>query len=159
MPVRGKSWQRFGRLNGSDAGRSARKVWVCQACGTWHYNGIKAGCMTCGVLAVFDYFHSEGEAKRWARLQQNQRAGYVRNLRRQVPFPLMTVGPAGLPVKWAEYVSDFVYDERDPKTDEWSTIVEDYKPAAGASPDAVLKIRCLEAQGIRVRVMTKDGEV
>lgn len=156
MPPRGRSWQRMGRLNGSDAAAMARKVWVCDRCGLWHYDKPD-GCKTCGILATFQFFHSEGEAKRWARLLMLVRAGEVRDVRRQVPFALMTIGPNGLPVEWAKLVADFTYDEKD--GDEWVPIVEDYKPVAGPSPDAALKIRCLEAQGVRVRVMTAKGEV
>lgn len=156
MPPRGRSWQRMGRLNGSDAAAMARKVWVCDRCGLWHYDKPD-GCKTCGILATFQFFHSEGEAKRWARLLMLVRAGEVRDVRRQVPFALMTIGPNGLPVEWAKLIADFTYDEKD--GDEWVPIVEDYKPVAGPSPDAALKIRCLEAQGVRVRVMTAKGEV
>lgn len=152
---RGGAWKRTGRLNGSDVAKLAKKVWICQSCGTWHY-ARPAACISCGVLAVFDFFHSEGEAKRWANLLILQRGGRVRNLRRQVPFPLMTVGPKGL-LQWAEFVADFTYEEHDGY--DWVPIVEDYKPVEGPTPDAALKLRCLEAQGTRVRVMTAKGEI
>jgi hypothetical protein len=145
----------MGRLNGSDAGAMARKVWVCDRCGLWHYDKPD-GCKACGVLATFQFFHSEGEAKRWARLLMLVRAGEVRNVRRQVTFPLMTIGPKG-PIEWAKLVADFTYDEKD--GDDWVPIVEDYKAVAGMSPDAALKIRCLEAQGIFVRIVTSKGQV
>ena len=80
----------------------------------------------------------------------------MRNVRRQVTFPLMTIGPKG-PIEWAKLVADFTYDEKD--GDDWVPIVEDYKAVAGMSPDAALKIRCLEAQGIFVRIVTSKGQV
>ncbi len=150
------------RLNGSDAARMARPVYLCANCRTWH-NDRSSGklvkplhCVFCG-LTEFDYFHSEGEAKTWGTLHLRQRAGEVRNLRRQVPFPLMTIGREGLACKWAELVADFTFDEM--RGGEWVPVVADYKPAEGMSPDAALKIRCLEAMGTPVRIITKDGEV
>ena len=143
------------RLIVFDAGPMARYLLVWRRCGLWHYDKPD-GCKACGVLATFQFFHSEGEAKRWARLLMLVRAGEVRNVRRQVTFPLMTIGPKG-PIEWAKLVADFTYDEKD--GDDWVPIVEDYKAVAGMSPDAALKIRCLEAQGVRVRVMTAKGEV
>lgn len=146
----------MGRVNGSDAAKRARKVFVCRGCGLWHYDKKPAQCLakTCGRLD-FDMFDSIGEAKRWARLQLLQQVGEISELRRQVPFALMTVGRAGLAVKWAEYVADFVYVE----TATGQQVIGDHKPVAGMSPDAALKIRCMAAQGLPVTIFTEKGEL
>lgn len=157
-----KVWNRIGRLNGSDAARLARPLWVCAACRTWH-NDRPAGklikplhCKFCG-RSEFDYFHSEGEAQTWAKLHLRQRAGEIQNLRRQVPFALMTVGREGLACQWGEAVLDFTFDEL--RGGQWVPVRCDYKPAVGISPDAALKFRCLEAQGLPVRIITSNGEI
>jgi len=159
----GRAWNRMGRLNGSDAAKMARPLWLCANCRTWHNDRDAKGklikpleCKFCHRIE-FDYFHSEGEAQTWGKLHLRQRAGEVRNLRRQVPFPLMTIGRMGLACKWAELVADFTFDER--RGDDWLPVVADYKPDAGMSPDAALKIRCLEAMGTPVRIITRKGEV
>lgn len=73
-------------------------------------------------------FKSRKEAKRWISLLQLERAGGIRNLRRQVRFPLETIRRQdGLIAIVAHYVADFVYDE--PNGDTWIGIVEDAKPS------------------------------
>lgn len=160
----GGAWKRTGRLNGSDAGRMAKPVWLCSHCRCWHDDRGLDGklikpfaCKFCG-RSEFDYFHSSGEAQAWCALHLRERAGEVRNLRRQVPFDLMTVGRQGLACKWAEIVLDFTYEEVEPDGS-WLPVAADYKPAEGMSPDAALKIRCLESMGTPVRIITKNGEV
>lgn len=147
------AWRRTGRLSGADAGHKAIQVWICQRCGLWHDRGKPRGCMQCGELAVFDHFHSTGEAKQWVRYQLLERAGDISKLRRQVPLSLMTIDPRGQPIQWGELVVDFAFTERG--VDRYV----DFKPVAGMSPDAALKIRCLQAQGIVVDIVTKNGEV
>lgn len=149
------SWNRIGRVNGSDAAKRARKVYVCCGCGLWHYDKKPAQCMdkTCGRLD-FDVFDSIGEAKRWARLFLRQQLGEISDLRRQVPFDLLTVGRENLPVKWATYVADFVFVDKD-----GTRIIGDHKPSAGMSPDAALKLRCMAAQGLPVTIFTDKGEI
>lgn len=91
---------------------------------------------------------SKAESKRWGELQLLERAGEIRNLRRQVPYELapavqlksrqLGVVPRKSPS--LRYVADFVYDAlkvvtalgTDPirDEDEWATIVEDCKGAA-----------------------------
>ena len=163
MNARGGSWKRTGRLNGSDAGRMAKPVWLCSNCRCWHDDRVNgklikpAQCKFCGRMS-FDYFHSSGEAGAWGLLHLRMRANEIRNLNRQVPFDLMTIGREGLPCKWAELVADFTFEELQ-DDGEWSLVVADYKPSEGMSPDAALKIRCLESMGTPVRILTKDGEV
>lgn len=160
---KGGAWKRTGRLNGSDAGRKAKPVWLCSNCRCWHqdydHNAklIKpTWCKFC-ARSDFDYFHSSGEAKCWCALHLRAKAGEIKNLRRQVPFDLMTIGREGLPCKWAQLIADFAYDEL--ANGEWTPAVADFKPSEGMSPDAALKIRCLEAMGTLVRILTENGEV
>jgi hypothetical protein len=138
------AWRKFGRINGSDLGRMAIKVFICQSCGAWFEGKAPAQC-DCGRLA-FDRFDSKTEAKRWAQLRLLERAGHISELRRQVPFPLLTVGREGLAVKFATYVADFVYVENGQR------ITEDSKAKAGISPESALKLRCMEAAGYPVRL-------
>jgi hypothetical protein len=101
----------------------------------------------------FLFFHSSGEAKQYARYELLQNSGYISDLRRQVPLPLMTVGRDGLACKWGEMVVDFAFIEKG------ELHYFDYKPDEGISPDAALKIRCLEAQGIIVEIVTRKGTI
>ena len=158
-----KSWRRMGRLNGSDAGRMAKPLWVCANCRCFHddrdpvtFKLVKPlACKFC-KLSEMDYFPSTGEAQAWCALHLRQRAGEIRNLRRQVPFDLVTVGEQGLTRVWAQAVLDFTFDEK--SGGDWFAIRCDYKPAEGMSPDAALKFRCLEAMGLPVRIITSKGE-
>lgn len=157
------AWRRIGRLNGSDAGRMAKPVWVCAECRCWHTDRDGKGklikplqCSFCGRVD-FDYFHSSGEAQTWAKLHLRQKAGLIRNLRRQVKKDLLTVGRNGLARIWGYADIDFAYDEL--RDGEWLPVLADHKPSAGMSPDASLKFRCLEAMGFPVRILTENGEV
>lgn len=143
MTPRG-AWKKFGRINGSDLGRLAIKVYICQSCGAWWDHKQPTQC-TCGMLA-FDKFDSKGEAKRWSTLLLLQRAGEISELRRQVRFPLFTMGKAGHPVQFAVYVADFVYVEKGER------VVEDHKARSGIDPAAALKLRCMEAAGTPVKL-------
>lgn len=149
--VKGGAWKRFGRLDGSRAGAMARKVYRCVGCMEWHYDK-KPGQCRCGRMD-FDRFDSIAEAKRYATLELLQRAGEISGLRRQVPLDLLTVGREGLPVVWGQMIVDAAYIEKG------AQIYEDEKPASGAGPDAVLKIRCLAAMGIEVRIHTSKGMI
>jgi hypothetical protein len=153
----------MGRVNGSDAGRKAKPVWLCANCRMWHRDYDAKGklikpfdCKFCHQTE-FDYFHSSGEAQAWCSLHLRARAGEVRNLRRQIKRDLMTVGKQGLACKWGEIILDFDFEEL--QGDDWLPVAADYKPADGMSPDAALKIRCLEAMGTPVRIITSKGEV
>ena len=142
----------MGRVNGSDAGGKAKKVWLCAGCGLWHETDKPKQCIDCGRMD-FLFFHSAGEAKHWARLRFLEREGLISGLTRQVPLPLMTVGKDGLACVWGELVVDFAYVEKGAQK------YVDYKPAAGMTPDAALKIRCLEAQGTIVEIVTSRGAI
>lgn len=158
-----KAWRRISRLNGSDAGKMAKPVWLCAACRCWHSDRDAAGklikpmqCQFCGRFE-FDYFHSSGEAQTWCKLHLRQKAGLIRNLRRQVKKDLLTVGKNGLACVWGYADIDFAFEEL--QGDHWVDVLMDHKPSAGASPDSVLKFRCLEAQGTPVRLTTENGEI
>lgn len=152
--IRGGSWKRTGRVAGRDIAAIAKPVWVCEKCGLWHPAKPNRGCLSCGILATFMHFHSEGEAKKWARLKLEERAGQITDLRRQVDLPLMTVGPNGLPVQWGKMIVDFAFKDAENRQR-----YVDFKPDGSITPDAALKIRCLEAQGIIVELVSEKGEV
>jgi hypothetical protein len=60
-----------------------------------------------------DHFQSRREAKRWIALKQEEKfGGFIRNLRRQVRFPLHATRPDGLKEKIGAYVADFVYERK-----------------------------------------------
>lgn len=143
----GGHWKRYGRLDGSRAGAKAIRVYQCNGCGAPYRHKAPAQCQGCGRMD-FSMFHSDGEFKKWAALQLQERAKLISNLRRQVPLPLYTIDPRGQKVQWGEMVVDFAY------TDEEGDHLVDFKPQAGPSPDSVLKMRCLEKQGIIVEIVT-----
>ncbi len=73
-------------------------------------------------------FASTREAKRYVYLKQLEMAGEIRNLRLQVPFPLMTTTPEGLQAVVTRYMADFVYERMlGPGVPQWREIVEDSK--------------------------------
>lgn len=97
-------------------------------------------------------FDSRGEAKRWVELQLLERAGEIRNLRRQVVFPLVIDGepvlirsegfPGG---RAAKITLDFGYIENE------AEVTEDFK--GFFTPEAKLRIAVFEAiYKTRVRI-------
>ena len=73
-----------------------------------------------GIQTEHGYFHSHGEAKRFFELRILERAGEVRNLKRQVIYPLRVNDQLV-----CSYIADFVYEI---KTDfGWANVVEDFK--------------------------------
>ena len=50
-------------------------------------------------------FDSKAEARRWGQLKLLEQAGEIKNLQRQVRFPLVVNG-----IKIGAYVADFTYD-------------------------------------------------
>jgi hypothetical protein len=97
-------------------------------------------------------FDSKREAKRYAELKLMERAGKIRNFKRQVPYELIPVqkDENGKVIERAvKYIADFTYYERDEAGNE-KLIVEDAK---GMQTD-VYKIKrklMLYVHGIRVR--------
>lgn len=142
-------WRRTGgNLNRSDIAKVAIKVHICRGCQLWHDGPKPAACLSCGRMD-FDTFHSKSEAKWWVRLLQRQARGHIDQLEKQVRIPLLTVDHAtGKPVEFAVFVADFRWREAGTRR------VGEVKPASGMSYDAQLKIRCCEAMGIPVEILT-----
>lgn len=78
-------------------------------------------------------FDSLGESRRWSDLQQEQHAGVIRNLRRQVRYKLVVNGQ-----QIADYVADFVYQDT-----RGIEVVEDFKGVR--TPEYKLKSRLMTA--------------
>ena len=93
-------------------------------------------------------FDSTKEARRWGELRLLEKAGEIRNLRRQVRIPLegrdgpVTFQPSG---RKAVYVADFAYEE---KRLGWAEVVEDSK--GHQTPEFKLKRAILAAQGMEI---------
>lgn len=96
------------------------------------YGGNKYGSRKVEVDGIV--FDSKKEAKRWSELLLLEKAGAIRNLRRQVKFVLIpaqkepdTTGKRGGTIKGkllereCTYIADFVYQE------DGKTVVEDTK--------------------------------
>lgn len=95
-------------------------------------------------------FDSKGEMMRWATLRQWQLGGLVRNLKRQVSYPLVL--PDGTPVltktgKTMIYTADFVYERvycvGATNIERWEEVIEDYKGHMG--PLEQIRIAIFEA--------------
>lgn len=129
--------------------RIAKKAVGCEDCGGTCYV-LDIPCGFCGGKpAIFD---SGAELKRYAALVNSQKRGEIRNLRRQVKYPLAIEGrpikirsPRYKNGRQCVYTPDFVYEER--VTDipiTWETVVEESK---GYHTDASrLRIAIFEAQ-------------
>jgi hypothetical protein len=151
------SWQMHGRLHGSDAAKMAIPVYVCARPGCEVHHPAKKDqkgkwrqpdkCIGCGGI-VFEYFASTTEANRWAALRLQERGGIIKNLRRQVKYPLYTIAPNGLRVWVADLIADYDY-ERD-----GIQVTEDRKPRSGMDPVAALKFRWFAAQHGREVLVT-----
>lgn len=77
-------------------------------------------------LGDVEHFHSRREAKRWIELTLLERAGAIRDLRRQQRFDLHCCLGAGCSAATVtHYTADFVYDEA--VGQQWHPIVEDCK--------------------------------
>lgn len=96
------------------------------------------------------WFHSGKEHRRFRELLLAQRHGVVRNLRRQVPYPLTVEGELV-----TTYVADFVYEEEplDDPAGEWVEVVEDVKSEVTRKiAEYVIKRNLMWAvHGIRIR--------
>lgn len=68
------------------------------------------------------WFDSKGEADRWVELKRLRALAQIRNLERQIAYPLK-IGD----VKLGEYRADFVYERFEPAQAEWIKVVEDFK--------------------------------
>ena len=146
-------------LLGEKAGSKLKSepVWECRDCKMVYYHALeKSGkdwiCPNCeengpGPGEVW-YYQSRKEFNRWHVLNQAQKAGQIRNLRRQVPFTFefeMVTGLVSQDVvlmagkRKLTYVADFVYEENSggysepphagPLKTVWLEVVEDCKGA------------------------------
>ena len=120
--------------------------WRCAGCGAVYtkedslivFKAKKPTQCKCGSI-TFDYFHSTGEAKRYATLLLFESTGKISSLRTQVRFPLYTIGPSGLKTKVCDYIADFEYDDHDGRR-----VVEEFK--GGMTDVAALKLKWFERQ-------------
>ena len=93
-------------------------------------------------------FDSMSEARRWGELRLLEKAGEIRNLKRQVRIKLE--GRDG-PIRFhssnrqAVYVADFVYEDRRLG---WAEVIEDKK--GFATPEYKLKRAILSAMGLEI---------
>lgn len=73
-------------------------------------------------------FDSQREYRRWCELRLMEKAGLIKELRRQVKFVLIPAQRSGGKVAEREcaYIADFVYLEK-MGLNEWKTVVEDAK--------------------------------
>lgn len=141
-----KGFRRLGKASGSAIGKMTVRVYKCNGCGIEHKGKKPAQCY-CGRMD-FERFDSRGEAARWNNLLLQERAGIISDLVRQVSFPLMATNLRGDQVQFAKYVSDFCYIVNE--TGE--QVIEDYKSLI--TPDARLKLACMEAMGLPVKIVT-----
>lgn len=93
-------------------------------------------------------FDSKGEMNRWAVLKLNERSGLIRNLRRQVTFPIEVGG-----ILICVYKADFVFEV----SDTGQVVVEDLKSTGTAKdPTFKLKQKLMKAvHGVDVTVKVK----
>lgn len=96
-------------------------------------------------------FDSKAEARRCGELLLLQRAGAIRELRRQVRFLLIPSqrDSAGKVVREVSYVADFVYEEP-AAADVWRLVVEDVKGVRTEAYRLKRKLM-LQVHGIDVR--------
>lgn len=93
-------------------------------------------------------FDSKHEAQCWRDLRLRERAGEIRNLQRQVSFPMQVNGQ-----KVHRVVLDFWWREKDPVRGLWEIVVADAKSAHTASLPAWKRAKALfeAAYGISVQ--------
>ena len=100
-------------------------------------------------------FDSVKEGQRWCELRLMQRAGYIRDLERQVKFVLIPVqkDPATGKVieRECSYVADYMYWENH-ANEGWKKVVEDVKSTATKTPEYRIKRKLMLTEyGIRIR--------
>ena len=83
-------------------------------------------------------FDSKREAQRWAELKLIEKAGEIKNLRRQVTFELIPPQKGKLRTeRRTVYIADFVYEQ------DGETVVEDAKSKATKTPEYIIKRKLL----------------
>lgn len=123
------------------AGLKFNAVYRCDSCGVHQGKKKPIQCLNkdCGSIGPFTFFHSTGEANRYATLLLYVKAGKISDLRTQVRFPLFTINPDGMKQKVCDYVADFEYNDENGKR-----VVEEFK--GGMTDVASLKMRWFKAQ-------------
>ena len=100
------------------------------------------------VKTIFNgrMYDSKGEGRRAADLETLERAGEIRNLRKQVTYDLMVNG-----ITVARYKADFVYEEK--LNGKWFDVTEDFK---GLMTDVFrIKRKLMKAcHGIDIKITT-----
>lgn len=93
-------------------------------------------------------FDSQKECRRWFELKMLERGGIIRNLQRQVTFPMIVNGQ-----KVCDYIADHQYDEI--SNGKWIRIVEDVKSEATRKERTFsLKRKLLNAcHGVTLRII------
>ena len=94
-------------------------------------------------------FDSKREGARYRELKLMEKAGMIRNLKLQVPFPIIVNEEL-----ICKYIADFVYDEEIEWAagKSWQPIVEDVK-GGPLLPQFVLKRKLMKAvRGIDIRI-------
>lgn len=130
----------------------AIKVYICRGCNNWFERVKPSACDKCGRMD-FDDFPSKGEAFTWVKLLRRQERGEIGELERQVSIDLLTVHHrTGKPVKWGRYVADFRW--RDLQAEGKPMVIGEAKPGGRLTYESQLKIRCVEAMGIPVEIMS-----
>ena len=128
------------------AGLTFKTCYRCVTCGTVYdkeacqlaFKSKKPTQCSCGSI-TFEFFHSKGEARRYATLLLLESKGKISNLQKQVRFPLYTIDPNGLKIKVCDYIADFEYDDIDGRR-----VVEEFK--GGMTAVAELKLKWFERQ-------------
>jgi hypothetical protein len=88
-------------------------------------------------------FDSKREAARWMELRMLERTGAIRNLARQIRFPLDVNG-----IHICDYIADFIYESVDDSS--WERVVEDSKGVR--TPEYKLKAKLMLAiHGVTIK--------
>ncbi len=101
--------KRPGFAFGAKIGGKAKRVWICDACATWHdtmpgkKNGPRA-CKQCGGFCR--HFPSQAEARKYMELRMLQQHGAISDLKCQPVFHIEVNG-----VRLGKYIADFQYTD------------------------------------------------
>ena len=117
-----------------DGIQRAKRVWICDACNTWHRIKPNNKTCHCGSQDVL-YFPSEIEAKRYPELKLLQRSGVISRLKTQVRFKCVVEKKLV-----CTYIADFVYNDKNGRI-----VVEDVKPKIFRTNEFRIKKNLFEA--------------
>lgn len=135
--------------NRTHALQSAKKVWACKNCSTWHTPAKPTVCSYCG-FDQFHYFASKFEAKRYGELSLMEKTGQITELRCQISYPIKVNG-----VDVCKYVADFQYKDL-----AGNLVVEDTKGDEKAVTDVFkIKRKLIGAlYGIKVKTIYQSSK-